>query len=49
MKLGKLTEFEQIMKYFERKGFKLNSLAPEHNAYFFVKRKVIIAIAGEDK
>ncbi len=46
---GKLTEFEQIMKYFERKGFKLEQVAPEVNAYFYSKGKVIVAIAGEDK
>lgn len=44
MKLKNLTESEQIIKYLERKGFKLNDIDIENSIYIFAKGKINIGI-----
>ena len=39
-----LTESEQIMKYLEKKGFKLSDVNIENNIYFFTKGKIEVGI-----
>ena len=44
VKKNKLTESEEIMKYLERKGFKLKEFNIEKEIYVFQKNKLMIGI-----
>lgn len=49
MKKTKLTETEEIMKYLERKGFKLADISIDRDdCYFFKKNKILVGIKSGD-